>query len=424
MARRLIHALLLACSSVFADDADLARLSAAPLSEEEWHSMLQARGSDPTFMARAYRVGCLRRIQEAGAFDTAASAEAVRLGLVLAEQLASRADIAGLLVCRGRMAEAEGQPAKAVADYERALGEAVAAHDAGLQVMAMALRGELRHAQGDWFNAQKDLLTAQQLAQGLPDGPVPHHALMALAQLHADPRLAQDEEALDLYRALLTRLAGRNLARVRLGLAVVHLRQERYEQAQSALLEAEQAFASLKDSQGAASTQLHRAELWLRLDEPAKALAALDGASPQGRADSSTLELTRTAALRRLGRLNEAQAALAKAKLALSDSPITQARWQQEAAELAALQGQWQAAFQARTAESTWLQALQAERQEAQQASLRAEWALEREADEKQRRKDQAATAKQEQRLHWALLLVTALGLLGWFSWWRRRAAQ
>ena len=129
-------ALCWAWSSAWAADADLERMAKEPLTEEQWREVSARRGSDPAFMARAYRLGCVQRLERGELAPTPANLESVRLGLTLAQQLASKSDVAGLLLCRGRLNQGGDQSKKAEADFSLALQEAAAANESGLQALA------------------------------------------------------------------------------------------------------------------------------------------------------------------------------------------------------------------------------------------------------------------------------------------------
>jgi tetratricopeptide (TPR) repeat protein len=429
-------ALVLAWPACKASDADLERLTQAPLSDADWRTLVAQRGSDPAFMARAYRVGCMQRIQAStpagmvanAAVNAEANAAAIRLGMVLAEQLASAADIAGLLLCRGRLAQAAGQLNKAEADFSAAIEQATKVKDLDLQTLSTALRGELRHSKGDLLNARKDLQAAQQLSSAAAQD----YALNALGNFYRDTRIGQYEKALDIYRRLLPRFEARkawqSLANTRFNLALAYQGLERKQEALSAFTEAQASFESIQDLRGTAHAKINRADVLLDLNQAAMALELLDQAllDLKGMPDPDQdfmAHLARASALRALGRLAEAKTALALARQAnpLAAKPLAQAQLEEESAQLAALAGQWQAAFAARTAQLKWVKALEVQQAEARVAHLKAEFESERQETANQQLQLQAAAAEQLQRLRIALIVVAGVGFLGCSAlWWRR----
>ena len=413
-------ALCWAWSGAWALDADLERMAKEPLTEEQWREVSARRGSDPAFMARAYRLGCVQRLERGELLPTPANVESVRLGLTLAQHLASTSDVVGLLLCRGRLRQGGGQSEKAEADFSLALQEAAAANESGLQALALALRGELHEAQGNLGAAQRDLLAAQRVGQ-----PPHDYAVMALATFYNDPRIGSHADALALLQTLMARLeAGppsHRLATARFesGLALQHL--GRKPEALAALAQAQAGFEALKDAARAARSQAHRAQVLLRLEQPAAALALADEALRTAALDDEVqfvAGIVRVGALRQLGKLKEAEAMMDQLRLRVGkeSGPAVQAQLEEESAELAAAAQRWELAFRARTEQLKQVQVLMGLQKASQAQRHKLELESARLVAESERRQSEASAALQLRRWQWALLavaLASALGLAG-----------
>ena len=420
-------ALCWAWSSAWAADADLERMAKEPLTEEQWREVSARRGSDPAFMARAYRLGCVQRLERGELAPTPANLESVRLGLTLAQQLASKSDVAGLLLCRGRLNQGGDQSKKAEADFSLALQEAAAANESGLQALALALRGELQEAQGNLSAAQRDLLAAQRV------GPPPHdYAVMALATFYNDSRIGSHADALALLQALMARLeAGPpshrlSAARFETGLALQHL--GRNPEALAALVQAQAGFEALKDAVRAARSQAHRAQVLLRLQQPVEALTLSTEALRAAALDDQVqfvAGMVRVGALRQLGKLEEAEALLGqlRQRIGSEPGPAVQAQLQEEAAELAAAAKRWELAFRARTEELEQVQALTALQKESQTQRLKLDLESARLVAESERRLAETSAALQLRRWQWALLALALASAMG-LAWCALRFAR
>lgn len=373
------------------------------------------------------------RCEENVVRDPVLTQEAVRLGLPLARNYPR--DRAALLICRGYLAESAGQLKAAQADYGAADEAAAEAKDVRQRSQALALRGEVRQRLGAYDEALADLLAAHRLAPA--GGAHQRYALNAIANFYADPHVGQFAQALDYYRQLQAahHEAG-NTADATTAVfnqASTLQRLERYAEAEPLYRQALQAYEGLGDLGSVGETQRALATLLLRSERAAEALPlaerALAGAlQNQDEELRMSSLLTRGAALRKLGRLREAepdlQAALAYYRT--QGNPRFQAHALGELAELEASRQQWPRAYAMRSEQFKLEQQLRTRQQQELSSRLRMQFdvaRMEQQASAAQRESALRASALRDaariRQLQWALLglgglLAVGLGVWAW----------
>ncbi len=374
---------------------------------------------DPSFLPRA----------------TAAIAEARRAGDADATT--------ELLSCRGTIEERRNRTDAAFSDYDAAVAAGASAAP-GVLAQALVLRGEIQHFRGQFAEAIGDFKRAYALAERDRDTSVESYVLNAMANLYADTRVAQYEQALAYYRTLLARhTAAGNAADAATSTFNIGATLDQKGDHDQARVHYQRALA-LEREQGndeqVAEVSRAIGSLLAKQDPPEAALPWLDGAlayfaGHDQPGSVARTRLSRAIALRRSGRLDAATLDLdaARAHFAKSDNMRFLERIEHERAELLAAQARWPQAYAARGAQLALEQRLAKELREEHTSRLRVEFDTER--------KEQENTAlTRENALHGRAIedaarirrlqsLVLALGalvivLLGWSLQRSRRTAR
>jgi len=357
--------------------AEVEAIESAALSDAAFADLLTRleRAEQPQLLAQAYAVRCLSLLGS----DTNAAATVAEAGIVFAEKRSDVQALSGLYICRGYVRELDEQIDTAMADYDRAFEAAKRAGNRSDEAQAQALRGEIHYARGNFSQALSELLAAHRTSVEIADGARQRYALNAIANVYSDARVGQYAQALDYYRQVgREHEAAGNTPDVatnwfNIG-STLQITGE-FAAAEEAFRKALAVYAQLDDARSLAQTRRALAVLYLRMDRPVEALAAADAAlafaegndpdfeqsnvdqpgvdqpDVEQPGDAASARLTRGSALRRLGRHAEAAADLASARnyFERNNNPRFVERAVAEQAEVAAAQGDWQAAYTARS---------------------------------------------------------------------------
>ncbi len=355
-----------------------------------WSALLEdiEAAGERRLLARAHGLRCMRQVVSAPA---AAGAHAEQ-GLAVAGD-DTPAERAGLLVCRGYLAESAGRVAAAIDDYEQAIVLAESGGDRATQAQALALRGEQRHLRGEYAAALEDLQAAYALQLDVGNERGQSYALNAIANLYADSHVAQYDQALAYYRKLADqhRAAGRTdeLATNQFNIASTLERAGRHAEAISAFRETLRLYQSIDDPDSLAQTRRALAAVLLRDGEPAEALALLAPARSHAEAGADAdflarIALTEGAALRRLDRAEDALVRLDAARLHFAgvDNPRFLETIEDERAEALALLGRWREAHDARRAQLHHAQRLAGQLREEHTSRMRVQFDSERKEED------------------------------------------
>lgn len=357
--------------------AEVEAIESAALSDAAFADLLTRleRAEQPQLLAQAYAVRCLSLLGS----DANAAATVAEAGIVFAEKRSDVQALSGLYICRGYVRELDEQIDTAMADYDRAFEAAKRAGNRSDEAQAQALRGEIHYARGNFSQALSELLAAHRTSVEIADGARQRYALNAIANVYSDARVGQYAQALDYYRQVgREHEAAGNTPDVatnwfNIG-STLQITGE-FAAAEEAFRKALAVYAQLDDARSLAQTRRALAVLYLRMDRPVEALAAADAALAFAEGndpdfeqsnvdkpgvdqpdvdqpgDAASARLTRGSALRRLGRHAEAAADLASARnyFERNNNPRFVERAVAEQAEVAAAQGDWQAAYTARS---------------------------------------------------------------------------
>lgn len=399
---------------------------------------IDAEGT-PTLKARAYALQCQRQV---GA-DPAAMRAVAEAGIAVAREAGAQAELGGLLLCRGYIEESADRGARALEDYAEAIAVSTRAGKPGDAAQARVLRAELLHAQGLYAEALGEMQAAHRHYTAVGNARQQSYTLNAIANLYADPRVAQYEKALQYYRQLLARHAAAGnrteaaTARHNIAATLGRLGRER-----EALAEFRAALAAY-EAEGARSdaveTRRAMAALLLRAGRAAEALPLAERALAEADGDDEGLRArirtVRAGALYRLGR----------GDAALAEFDAVQPYFEREqdlrflehiagerAAALSAL-GRWEQAFAARSLQFELSRELDKRLEQDVTARMRVRFDSERTERENaalQRENALRSRALQDaQRIRRLQAAVIALGgavLAGalWVAWRLRRRAR
>ncbi len=360
--------------SPIADDAVLTALQAevdamegAPPSDAAFADLRERleRAEQPTLLAKAF----VNRCQGLLGGDVKAAAQVAEAGIAYAEQSGQQQALSGLYICRGYVRELDDQLDAALADYDRAFEAAKLAGDRADEAQAQALRGEIHYVRGNFSQALAELLAAHRTSVENADSVRERYALNAIANVYSDARVGQYAQALDYYTQVgeqhLAAGNKRDVATNWFNIGSTLQITGKFSAAEDAFRKALAGYAELDDQRSLAQTQRALAVLYLRMDRAEQALTAANAAlafadvddpdlgDPDvgNPGDAASARLTRGGALRRLGRYAEAAADLASARdyFERNNNPRFVERAAAEQAEVAAAQGDWQAAYVARS---------------------------------------------------------------------------
>lgn len=163
---------------------------------------IDAEGT-PALKARAYSLQCQRRV----AADPKSMRALADEGIAAARAAGAQAALGGLLLCSGYIEASADRSVRALADYGEAMEVAARAGQAADAARAQTLRAEVLHGQGRYAEALRDLQAAHGYYLRAGKAEKLSDTLNAIANLYADPRVAQYEKALQYYRQLLARHA-------------------------------------------------------------------------------------------------------------------------------------------------------------------------------------------------------------------------
>ena len=252
--------------------------------------------------------------------DRAAAEEQVELASKLLPQARRPGLRAGVLDCRGTIAETAGDNARARELFEQAVAVATETGDEEMLAAALYSRGYLLGVQGQYAAGLTDLKRAQGIYERLD---LPHHALTALngiAILYN--RMGDYTQARYMYVAAirLQRAAGmkREEAVTLHNLGRAHENLQEWDAADTAFRQSYEVNRELKYVRGEAYGLRGMAAVQNARGKPSEALATLERASalqrqtPDARLEAQ-IQLARGIALRQLARLSEAADSLEQA---------------------------------------------------------------------------------------------------------------
>jgi diguanylate cyclase (GGDEF)-like protein len=399
---------------------------------------IDAEGT-PALKARAHALQCQRNV---GA-DPEAMRAVAEAGIALARKSGAQAELGGLLLCRGYIEESADRGVRALEDYAEAIAVSARAGKPGDAAQARVLRGELLHAQGRYAEALTEMQAAHRHYVAVGNVRQQSYTLNAIANLYADPRVAQYEKALQYYRQLLARhvAAGNRAeeatARHNIAATLGRLGRER-----EALSEFRAALA-VHEAEGArsdaAETRRAMAALLLRGGRAAEALPLAEQALREADGgDESLVARIRTVRAGALYRLGRGDAALAEFDAVQpyfereKDLRFLEHIAGERAAALSAM-GRWQEAFDARSRQFELSRELDRRLEQDVTARMRVQFDSERTERENaalQRENALRSRALQDaQRIRRLQAAVIALGgavLAGalWVAWRLRRRAR
>jgi len=349
-----------------------------------------------------------------------------------------------LHACRG-YARAQGNDlARAAQDYEAAFAAGRRAHDAGAVAQASVLRGELRYLIGDTANALVDLQLAYKLQQQRGNTVRANYALNAIANLYADEHVGEYDKALAYYRQLLAahqaahKAGEESTAWFNIASTLDH---------KGDLKGAVEAYHKSLDIELARGDPDQIADVQRALGVSLVKLGRMDAAMPLfGQAIArygfakdeqgiAATRLSRAVALRKLGRLADANADFAAARdyFTRKPNPRFLEKIEAEQAQAYAAAGDWQHAYAALAAQIAHRDELAARLK--QEATTRLRVAFDTEKTESENRALEQSNALKEQALGSARRIgslqraVTALSiaislLLAWMIVRARRTAR
>ena len=375
---------------------------------------LEAASEAPLRM-RALIVRCLAAM-EVAPDSHLAYAEA---GVAAAARAGDAHALGRLRVCRGYAHERGGRVREALDDYEAGVAEGERSGDRDLLADALVLRGELRYYEGQYEGAARDLDEAYRLFAALKNEKQQSYALNAIANLYADPAVAQYDRALEYYRQLLAvhQAAGRDrdvaTAHFNLGSTL-----ERKGSLEEALAQYRRGLAMDRKRGDAAEVAVDQRAIGVvlyKLGRPAEALSVLDSALAHFRrvGDPERIAWARIShgvALRMLGRTDEALADLesARAHFAETGNQRFLEKIHEERALAYAAAGGWREAYEARTDQLAIQRALGEQAREEQTARLRVAFDAEKKETENRALRDQQAAGARIRRLQLAVLVLSA----------------
>lgn len=354
-------------------------------------------------------------------------------GIAFTARLGPRADVdrAALHVCRGYAREQAGQLEVALADYRTAVTLSRAAGEAGRSGLgqALVLAGEAQHLLGRYADALADIQESYRIYTALDDRKQRNYVLNALANLYADAKVGEYDQALEVYAQLLeARRKDGDPAET----ATTEFNIASTLERKNALTAARQHFeialalqTQTGDRREIADVQRALANVRVKQGDAAAALPLLDAAlavyaAEQDAAGTAHARLTRGTALAALDRAAAALTDLeaAQAWYARQDNPRFLERVHEEKAALLARRGDWQRAYEERMAALALRERLALLLKDEQTARLRTQFDVERrEAENLTLRRerllaDQALAASNRVRLLQTGLIGAALAAL------------
>jgi diguanylate cyclase (GGDEF)-like protein len=353
---------LLAAPVVAADPTSLReqvdRLEDSDASASDFAALLARveREGDSQLLADLY----MRRCQSLLGGDVAEAARIAALGIPLATQAKADEALAGLLVCRGYLAEQADQLEPALADYQQAFEVSQRLGDLAGMAQAQALRGEIHYLRGNVSDALNELLEAYRLSVESGSATQLSYTLNAIANLYADPRVGQYRQALDCYSQLLVahQRSGkqREAATTEFNIGSTLQIMGEHSEAEASFRRALAAYTTYGDHASVAETQRALAILYNNTQRPAEALALANAALAYAEQhqlphDAAAARLTAGSALRLMGQFEQAAEALAAARRYFErrKSPRFLERVLGERAEVEAARQDWEAAYEARS---------------------------------------------------------------------------
>ncbi len=399
---------------------------------------IDAEGT-PALKARAYSLQCQRR----AAADPKSMRALADEGIAAARAAGAQAALGGLLLCSGYIEASSDRSARALADYGEAMQVAARAGEAADAAQAQTLRAEVLHGQGRYAEALRDLQAAHGYYLRAGKAQKLSYTLNAIANLYADPRVAQYDKALQYYRQLLARHTaegnGAESATARYNIAATLGRLGREREALSefrAALAAHEAEGARSD---AAETRRAMAALLLRGGRAAEALPLAEQALAEAdRDDEGLIARIRTVRGGAFYRLGRGDAALAEFDAVEpyfereQDLRFLEHIAGERAAALSAM-GRWEQAFAARSRQFELGRELDRRLEQEVTARMRVQFDSERTERENaalERENALRSRALQDaQRIRRLQAAVIALGgavLAGalWVAWRLRRRAR
>ena len=380
------------------------------------------RLTDPAQRMKALSLRCWTAASAAPdsvlAYAAAGMAEAARVG--------DAGAAARLRACRGYGLEAGGKPLEAMADYDFGVAEGRRLGQRDLAATSLLLRGQLRYYRGDFTAALADLDASYRLAAALGDEPQQRSALNSIANLYADPRVAQYDRALEYYRQV---LASNQRAGSERGIATAHFNVgstlERMGRLPDALAQYRRGLEMDIRRGDSAEVAIDRRAVGIvlyKMGRPADALSVLARVQSYARGArdvelAAQTSLSRGVALRMLGRTTEALDELERARAHFTATANHRflEKVHEERALAYAASGAWRDAFRARGEQMELQRRLDAVAKEEQNTRLRVRFdADKKEAEnrallrENALRREAMEAAARVRRLQVAVLVLSA----------------
>jgi diguanylate cyclase (GGDEF)-like protein len=262
---------------------------------------------------------------------------------------------AGVVRCQGKLQETSGNADHALALYEQAVNLATQQQDAEMLADALAARGYLRSAQGEFMLSLTDLRRAEELYERIADSARAVTALNSIAVLYS--RMGDNTQAIAMFKRALNAQRAANLRReeaVTLAqLARTHENLRHWQEASQAFNASLEISRALNYARGEAQALLGLATVTTAQGDAEAALVLLDEAAQAqlNAADSmliAQIDLARGTALRRMERHAESLIVLQRAMPVFKRSGAL-AELTAAHGELAAVYGalgRWRAAFE------------------------------------------------------------------------------
>jgi diguanylate cyclase (GGDEF)-like protein len=340
--------------------------------------------------------------------------------------------LASLRLCRGYGREMAGNVVEAMEAYAAAVAEGRRLGARETTARALLLRGQLHYYRGEYSTAVADLDEAYRVFAVLGEREQQMTALNAMANLYADPAVAQYGRALEYYRQVLeaNRTAGsqRGMATAYFNIGSTYERQGRLDGALAHYRRGLEMDVRREDWAEVAFDRRAVGIVLYKLGRPGEALGLFDQvlayALQSGDGElAAQARLSRGVALRMLGRGDEALAELERARVHFAGTKNQRflEKVHEERSLAYAQEGDWREAYGARGEQMALQRALGEAAREEQTSRLRVRFDADRKEAENRallrenalRRQAQASAAR-VRRLQIALsaVVIAALGLL------------
>ncbi|HYM36549.1 MAG TPA: diguanylate cyclase [Steroidobacteraceae bacterium] len=374
--------------------------------------------------------------------DRAAAIQQLEFAIAMLAQTKRQGLRAGILICQGDLAQADGDNTKALGNFEQAVAIATETNEQRWLAEALFSRGALLGLQANFANGLADLRRAQMLFEGLQKPQNAQTVRDSIAGLYM--RMGDDSQALHMYEDSLKQhrkngarreqvVTLHNIGRTNEGL-------KHWDTARQAFSESLAIARDLHYLRGEAYALRGVAAATTELGDALSALDILQQASELQKQIpdamlGARIQFARGRALHKLRRLTDSAAALEAARkiFAPANTVVELSATYDELADVHAALGQWRSAYEFRAQAQEIEQALFRNRFDQRFATLKVEFdtaaketenvALLRENEANQKSLEQQRSV---QKLQVAVIGLAALLLimLASFAWRQRRASH